>query len=247
MPCSRFTDKIRAIAVVFKDYVKDCVESSKTSIPVQFSSCIATMPPTESFSPHSLYSIHDEQTSPHIVKVTTPLFYSQIARSTDIHDCLKTALSDVDPKTSTFYTSHPNLLLEIFKECPSVLRLNDDKRSSILEHWRWAFIKRLRSEKLSSLDRFAQRAYKAHDSRVYEYRRAVCKVLVSDRLAFGIPGIIDAVLLIIRLWLCWICVQSFASVLELDEKIAQGGLLGLMKVSLGCVGLHLWAGVGSMM
>ena len=74
----------------------------------------------ETFKPHALREEPRSQQGPVTFKITTPLFYAQIARCTSIPDYVKVALSKPDPATATFHTSHPNLLTKLFDESPSV-------------------------------------------------------------------------------------------------------------------------------
>lgn len=88
---------------------------------------------------------------------------------------------------------------------------------------------------------------KDHAQKVRAYRIATLKVLVSDYLAFGIPEVLDAALFVFKMWLCYLCAQSFDNVLGLRVHFDQPGLYVLGKFLLSCVGLPLWAGVGALL
>lgn len=97
-------------------------------------------------------------------KVTTPLFYAQIARYTSILEYINATLSKPDPHTATFYTSHSDLIglfklissaNDIFKMQPwSTEKPSCDKvvlshtitlpPASLLDRIRWASIRLLR-------------------------------------------------------------------------------------------------------
>lgn len=66
-------------------------------------------------------------------------------------------------------------------------------------------------------------------------------------MAFGMPALIDAVLFMVRMWLCWICVQSLESALGLWKRGEKLEISMLGGIVLGVVGLPLWAVVGALM
>ena len=84
------------------------------------------------------------------------------------------------------------------------------------------------------------------------YRKAVLKLLVSDRFCFGIPGVIDAIILVVRMWLCWLCVRSFGGVIGGlfddggDDLRIQRTMFDIVSMGLGLVGVHLWWGLGKL-
>ena len=84
---------------------------------------------------------------------------------------------------------------------------------------------------------------------VRAYRKSVLKLLVSDYVAFGMPNVIDVVLLVVRIWLCWRCVRSFDGMAGLWDAYGQGRLSvsEVGKVMMGCMGVHLWWGLGEVL
>lgn len=88
------------------------------------------------------------------------------------------------------------------------------------------------------------RLYTADARKVCAYRKAALKLLVSDYVAFGMPGAIDAVAWGVRICLCWVCVRSLEGLVGLGEEGGGNMHVGLAKMTLGCVGVHLWAGAG---
>lgn len=76
------------------------------------------------FAPRALRYKPDILRDPVTFKITSPLFYAQIARCTSISEYVKMALSKSDPGTDTFHTSHPDLLVKLFQESPSVCNLH---------------------------------------------------------------------------------------------------------------------------
>jgi len=236
--------------MIFKDYLKTLVEHSDLAAPLQFISSIATMPPSETFTPRSLSPT--SQPKPLIFKPTTPLFYALLARQSDLSNFLKTTLAkqDQDPKTAIFYTSDPNLLLQLFNDSEPQPKETASLRLSRIESFRWGLIHRLRKQRLSfvsPLDSFAMHLHKADTRKTRAYRLAALKLLVSDYVAFGMPEVIDAMVFLIRMWLCWICAHSFDGLLGLREELDQSSLYVLGKIVVSCVGLPLLAGVGALL
>lgn len=208
------------------------------------------MPPSETFTPHSL-----PPTSPPIpltFKPTTPLFYALLARQNDLLHFLTTLLAnqDRDPKTAILHTSNPNLLLQLFNNARAQQKETPPPPSSRIESFRWALIHRLRKQRsslVSPLDAFARGVHDVDAQKIRAYRLATLKVLVSDYVAFGMPAVIDAVLFVMRIWLCWICVQSLDEIFGLRYDSGQPSPYVLCKVSLSCAGLPLWVGVGALL
>ena len=77
------------------------------------------------FKPHALHDKPDKQQSIVTFKITTPLFYAQIARCKSISEYIKTALPEPDPGTATFYISHPDLFMKILEESDSTSKSSD--------------------------------------------------------------------------------------------------------------------------
>ena len=216
------------------------------------------------------------QQYPVTFKITTPLFYTQIARCTSISECIKTALSNPDTQTATFYTSHPDLVIQLFKNTPSadvILKMQPrskvalaDRKAissdttsfapcSLLNSIRWIpirFLRRFQSphdrHSLSDLDAYAVgRSSTANAPQARAYRKAVFKILLSDYVAYGVPAVIDAALWIIRIWLCWLSVRSFDGLVELCGERGRLGGMEIGKILVGCLGVHAWWGLGELL
>ena len=268
------------------------VENSDLLFSLQFQPGIATMAAQETFVPQALRDKPETQQDTVVFKITSPLFYSQIARCSSISECIKTALLKPDPTTSTFHTSHPDLLTKIFHESvrasisPKVrtrhkasfvdrhtvvskkphspptsqqkssalasIRATADNSlapTSLLTRLCWLPIHLLRHlsspsrpSSLSDLDASPMHLTRADAPTVRAYRKAVLKLLLSDYVAFGIPGVIDAALWIVRIWLCWRCVLSFDGLVALYN--GQLSVYEAGKVVTGCLGVHLWWWLG---
>jgi len=242
--------------VVFRDYLKTIIENSHLPVPLQFISSIASMPPSETFTPRSLSSI--PHPTPLTFKPTTPLFYALLARQSDFPSFLRTTLANQteDSKTTIFHTSDPDLLLQLFDESGNPSKETTPLtpvRPSLINSCLWDLIQRLRKQdsqlksSVSPLDDFAMHLPRADAHRVRAYRLATLRLLASDYVAFGLPGLIDTALVMVRMWLCWLCVQSLDTFLGLREELDQSNPYVLGKVVLKCVGMPLWAAVGALL
>ena len=175
----------------------------------------------EDFSPCALRDEPNLQQRHVTFKVTTPLFYTQIPRCTSILEYINAALSKPDPQTATLHTSHPDLI-GLFKKTSSANNIfkmqpwSTGKPSvekvmlshtitlppaSLLGRIRWASIRLLRRllsphnrYSLSDLDACAICLSTIDAPKARAYRKAVLRLLLSDYVAFGVSGVIDAVL-----------------------------------------------------
>lgn len=227
-----------------------------------------------SFAPHTLRDKPNTQQCTVTFKITSPLFYTHINRCTSISEYVKVALSKPDPGAATFHTSHPELLAKLFEETPSVIKLFKtwswntalaDKHAmlldafplaptSLLNRLHWAPIHLFRRlpcpsnrHPLSDLDACAVHLPSTDAPKVRAYRKAVLKMLLSDYVAFGMPAVIDAALWIIKIWLCWLCVQSFDGLVGLCNGSRQLTVTEVGKVVMTCLGVHLWSGLGEVL
>ena len=239
--------RYRRIAVIFKDYVKACVKSCRTSPALEFIPGIGTMSPSEIFTPDTVSLKSQANPAALVFKITTPQFYHQIACHPRPCEYLNTSLANSDPQKSTFHTSHPELLLQMFDNFqphPTVTRSAAKPKSM---DWRWRLLAKLRHDKrLSSLDIFTMTQYSDDDPTARVYRNAVMRLLLSERFAFGLPALLDGVLFFARVYLYWVCVRSINRLSWLDGRIYKAGVVDMVKFLLGCVGLHLWAALGSL-
>ena len=232
------------------------------------------MLPQEVFKPHKLQDELSPHQKPVTFKVTSPLFYAQVARCTSIPEYIKVAVSRPDPQAATFYTSHPDLLAKAFENplsIDSISRMKPPKAMltgkdavhpraitlepvSLLNRLRWLAIRLHRRfpspshpHPLSHLDAYALSLPSTHAPKVRAYRKAVLKMLLSDSVAFGMPAVIDVALWFIRIWLCWLCVQSSHALMGLWKEPEHLTAVRIGKVVMGCLGVHLWWGVGELL
>ena len=226
----------------------------------------------EIFTPHALREKRDTQPCLAVFKITSPLFYAQVARYPAIHEYFKVGLSKAVPGLPTFHTSHPELLTTLFKTPPSVFNPFQmwpwwkaalvDKHTVLLDAstltptprldlLRWIPIHLLRRlpysshhYALSDLDTCAVHLPSTDAPKVRAYRKAVLKLLLSDYLAFSMPVVIDAALWVVKISLCWLCVQSFDGMVGLCNGHRQWTVSEVGKVVMGCLGVHIWRGLG---
>ena len=241
--------------MLFRDFLKSRVESSNLPYALKYIPAVPGEHHEEIFKPrgpeHKLVPCQD----PITFKPTTPLFYSNIARSENVYECLAPEIQRPDPQASTFYTSHGPSLLALFEEPQRATKPRSSRSVSHLprlDRLRWQLVfwlRRLRSRKIRSssfvapvLDSFA-----LHSSDVIKacaYRRAVLKLLASDLLAFGVPGVLDLFFASVRIWLCWLCVQTSVGLIEPTKGQGRPTMPESGKLILGCVGIHLWWALG---
>lgn len=98
---------------------------------------------------------------------------------------------------------------------------------------------------LSPTDVFAQQSQDIEMAN--RYRKAVVKLLISDIIAFGQPILLDALDYAICIALCYIFVKTIGAAIS---QIAGAGIAmndgtlqdctALVKLVLGCSGVHLW-------
>lgn len=226
------------------------------------------MPAKDSFTPQTLRDDSNAQQCSVTFKVTSPLFYAQVARSASFLVYIKTALSKPEIGAATFHTSHPDLLAKLFEKRRRVLNgfsvwpwqeiASPDEHAmalgspflappSPLKRLGWVLIHLLRClpsrshpYALSDVDAYALHLPSTDAPKVRAYRKAVIKMLLSDRVAFGMPAVIDAALWIIKIWLCWLCVQSFDGLVGLCNGHRPLTVTEVGKAVAGSIGVHLW-------
>lgn len=230
----------------------------------------------ESFTPHALRDKPKMPQGSVAFKITSPLFYDQISRCPSVSKYVEVALSKPDAGTATFHTSHPELLAKIFKQPSSVIELFKmwpwwnvslveasrmlwetsflPPPTSLLHRLRWLpihLLRRLPSQShnaaLSDLDTCAVHLLTTDAPKARAYRKAVLKMLLSEYVALGSPAVIDIALWIARIWLCWLCVLSFDGLVGLCNGDARFTMAEVAKVVMGCLGVHLWWGLGEML
>ncbi|MCJ1273952.1 hypothetical protein MMC21_001745 [Puttea exsequens] len=235
-----------AVATIFRNFLKALVETSDHKILVHFSPGIASMAPTETFT--SLSSEKDadapEDQSPLTLKSTTPLFYAQIACSASILTFFRSAIANPDLKSSTFYTSNSKMMVQLL-EHPSNQCYNSHSstlpKCPLLPRLRWSLLQLLRpNQNLTNLDVVALHMRKSNLSAAEEYRKAAVKLLLGDRIFFGVPEIAGAVGWAVRIWLCWICVLSLERLLVIGVGGWQTNWAEFVGLILGCLDVVLW-------
>ena len=229
----------------------------------------------ETFYPLQLHKLPqaDIQDSPTDVidfKVTTPLFYRQLVRYSHINELISDSLLTLPTNLQTFYVLDPKVFLKLFDlqrgfpglKSPPCLR-------PTLDTLRWRFLRWLRSIsfkgharveshqgrtftiqdirpcRLSMLDDFAQQSHDA--DMASKYRKAVVKLLLSDKIAFGEPLVLDLLDWIVRIGLCYLVVRTLATVpLQAAGASCRTPsdsfliVLVQLKTILVCAATHIW-------
>ncbi|KAL8783103.1 MAG: hypothetical protein Q9213_004860 [Squamulea squamosa] len=199
------------IESTFRSFLKDLMAHYKIDLPLNYISSIPSSLTSEDLNPQMKEAL-DSSKEAIDFKVTTPLFFSRLARHSHISECLSNEILSNDDKDRTFYTSHPQLLLQLFEQ-PTTFINRLGENSSVSTGLRWRFLKWLRNHRIQTTkgDGESQHHFKSdirylsfsqldafclkHESpiRKAQYVRVVTKILVSDIIAFGHPEILDAV------------------------------------------------------
>ncbi|KAI4242398.1 MAG: hypothetical protein L6R42_011028, partial [Xanthoria sp. 1 TBL-2021] len=161
------------------------------------------------------------------LKITTPLFFARLARYSHISEFLSNEILTTDDKDRTFYTTHPEILLQLFEDSSTLLRPPTD-HPSMSNGLPWRFLHWLRSRRphnvqssedqhqhvkidirhlsFSELDSFAM----IHESPPgkAKYIRVVTKILLSDIMAFGYPEIFDAMVYVLKVLASYVVVRG---------------------------------------
>ncbi|KAL8683809.1 MAG: hypothetical protein Q9186_000297 [Xanthomendoza sp. 1 TL-2023] len=164
-------------------------------------------------------------------KITSPLFFTRLARYSHISEFLSNEILTDDDKDRTFYISYPQILLQLF-EHPTTLPQSPAKRSSTINRMRWNFLHWLRNRKPQAVpfeqqQQHQQRDVKTSDirhsgysqldhfvmvhesqSQMVAYTNVVMKFLLGDIIAFGYPEILDAVFFIFKLLVTYLFVVA---------------------------------------
>ena len=220
----------------------------------------------DSVCPH----LEESSTEAIDMKIVTPLFYRHLVRYSHISEFITRSLIILPTESQTFYISDPQVFLGLFS---NGLRLLESKNSSLrlsrLDLLRWRFLQWLRSFPprshativspqgtkaivqdirafpLSMLDEFAQQSQDRDISNAY--RRAVTKLLLSDVIAFGQPGVLDALDWLVRIMLNLVFIHYLG--LSLSHRVdTADGIQGnfpdrcatVVRTILACSGVHLW-------
>ena len=240
-------------------------------IPVKYTSAMSSTP--EKFDPAHIQGanqpLYNGSSAEAIdVKITSPLFYSQLVRHSHITEFITRALLTVPAESQTFFVSDPQLFLKLFDNRAKAPRPKEILIPHLaMESLRWRFLHWLRNFSpralatsssahmtrfvqdirpfpLSMLDEFAQRSN--NKGMANSYRKAVVRLLVSDIVAFGQPTVLDAVDWLVRIVLCYAFIQSLRSSTLQDATIdiwTQSDFnlwASPIRVLLGCTGVHVW-------
>ncbi|KAL9613217.1 MAG: hypothetical protein Q9167_002233 [Letrouitia subvulpina] len=217
------TENERIIGQIFGSFLEHKIRNSNLVQPIRYIPAIPN-DPTEGIIHPNKRSCPLAQSAQHPVefKITTPLFYDRITRYAHLSEFLQSEILINNDKDRTFYISNPDSLLNLFhelkpKESESSSSCISPQTSSM--RLQWAFLHWLRNLKgspvnpgqidtrqfpLSQLDRFVVQHESA--AQVQKYWTTVVKLLLSDIFAFGIPALIDAIFVAVRLLLCYLTV-----------------------------------------
>ncbi|KAI4207112.1 MAG: hypothetical protein LQ349_009882, partial [Xanthoria aureola] len=192
------------IESTFRNFLKYVMANSKIEHPVRYISSSTSSPTLEILYPTTTESQSQSKAMVEL-KITTPLFFSRLARYSHISEFLSNEILTNDDKDRTFYTSHPEILLQLFESSATLLRAPTD-HSPMSNGLRWRFLHWLRNHRphhvqsgedeqeqqhmkidirhlsFSELDAFAM-VHEESRPRKTQYIRTVTKILLSDIMA----------------------------------------------------------------
>ena len=252
------TSDERAIATSFCSLLRYRVENSDLSFPIRFESGISTNWAPELITPkHLRLSQESPAPDPIVLQITTPLFYSRLARHQSISNFLTSEIHNSDDKSRTMHISkNPEAIISLFSDNPRKDPYTT-KPSPLLTRLRWSLVFTLRSlahkqrnphlSPVSSLDEFVMR----HETPAIstKYRRAVLKLLASDVFTFGVPEILDAASWSVRVMLCCMHVLLMKEMV-LKAILVWGWLpdgatgMGGFGAGFASLGVHGWRVLG---
>ncbi|KAI4099685.1 MAG: hypothetical protein LQ339_005850 [Xanthoria mediterranea] len=210
----------------FRNFLKYVIATSKIEHPIRYISSSTSSPTLEILYPTTIES-QSESKAIMELKITTPVFFSRLARYSHISEFLSNEILTNDDKDRTFYTSHPGILLQLFEISKSLLRPPID-HASLPNRLRWRFLHWLRSHRphhvqngeglqhmkidirhlsFSELDAFAM-VHEKSRPRKTQYMRTVTKILLSDIMAFGYPEILDAMVYVLKVLASYVFVRA---------------------------------------
>ena len=219
-----------------------------------------------SLCPH----VEESSTEAIDLKIVTPLFYRDLVRYSHISEFITRSLITLSAKSQTFYISDPQVFLGLLSTRPELSKLkNNGLRLSRLDLLRWrclrwlrslfprsratvvspqgteSIVQDIRSFPFSMLDEFVQQSQDRDNANAY--RRAVSKLLLSGIIAFGQTGLLDTLDLLVRVMLNLVLIRYLSLSLHLKVETMDGmqshvpGMYAtVVRMILGCSGLHLW-------
>ncbi|MCJ1387982.1 hypothetical protein MMC18_000825 [Xylographa bjoerkii] len=259
------TVREQTIEVCFRKFLKERVEQSSMQMPLKYIAAGTDSKREEIFYPKLATTVPEKFTPDGLqFKVLTPLFYSSIVRFAHIAEFIHSEELLCDDKKRTFWTSDAQKLLQLLGE-KQILGLDTTNLSysNWMSRIQWATLRHLRrsprysttkevpqgknvlrgsayhdirSFRLSALDQFVLSS--CNHSQMEEYRIAVSTLLLSDYVAFGVPELIDAFDLCIRLLLCYVFVDT--AVDWVRTLFSRCIFMTFSGVILSCNAVHVW-------
>ncbi|KAL8852252.1 MAG: hypothetical protein Q9221_002854 [Calogaya cf. arnoldii] len=206
----RATNDEIVIESTFRTFLRYVMANSQIDRSLRYVSFNPSSPTSETLYPQTA-EFQSQSKGVMEFRITTPLFFARLARYSHISEFLSNEILANDDKDRTFYTSHPQILLQLFEDASTLLRPPTD-HSLLSNRLSWRFLRWLRKRRpyqvqscenqqlhvkidirhlsFSELDSFAM----IHESPPgkAKYIRAVTKILISDIMAFGYPELLDA-------------------------------------------------------
>ncbi|KAI9752382.1 MAG: translation initiation factor eIF3 subunit [Chaenotheca gracillima] len=253
----------RVIEAWFRRYLADCVKDMVSPCEVTFAPAGRPNLGREIFYSNLASHEPSDKTEKLEIRIRSPEFYNRLAHYAHTIEAFTTELLHTEELSKTVSVSKPSLLPALFAVHDRELK---HPLSSILETWHWYLVRcmrvvppatsnatsdnieetlssskeDIRSLPLSDLDRYVARV--ASFTEAADYRRAVKKLFLSDRIAFGLSLLLTLYDVVARGALIFWAVRVAASVLADPSGAGRSRdlLTVLFKVCL-LNGVNFWA------
>ena len=188
----------QAVEPLFCEWLQAKTEASSIEQPLRYDPAALGIDIKPFFEPKSVGTDFSSQETMSF-KPTTPLFYSSLATASDTERFLNSCLQCTDTLKLLLHTDKPEVVQQIVfaKSREESASLGKARQLSYLNRFRWSVIYVLRGFGTSELDRFAiSRMSKEAD----DYRNATLKLLLANKVAFGLVEIIDLIIFMTNVW-----------------------------------------------
>ena len=257
----------------FRDFLKDQIRHSNIDTPVKYIGSCTDCRREEIFLPATLQcrTAQADNLEELSIKILTPAFYTRFVQYAHPSEFIDNELLAGEEKDRTFWVSKLDLTSRLFcrfKATEPVIEPSEPLKG--LDRTRWAILKNLRTSSrrrsqknrsnltmkpavrftdirkfpLSPLDNFVIDHCTSADVR--QYRRLVTKLLVANRIAFGLPSILDLGDIIIRSVSYKFAIHAIGGTLKWDGHLPPSMFEIAMLVCF-CNSMHIWAFVKYML
>ncbi|MCJ1441114.1 MAG: hypothetical protein MMC23_001600 [Stictis urceolatum] len=198
----------------FRAYLEHVVESSALAVPLKYTTAGNEYSRQAVFHTPLSASL-TEPPAPVELTILTPQFYIEFVLAEDPYLYLKS--HHLNPVAEqTFYTSNIHILLSYFQH-PAEVSRNDLSASHMHS---WQLLATLRRSKEHVLDDFVK--HEVSRDQADKYRGAAKGLLLAQYIAFGIPELLDLVLVLLRFRLCYTSFDALLARLQGQQLTSHG-------------------------